>query len=148
MRADPKPLRRVRLRAFVVLLFTFVAGALVGMASERALSADEPARVERSGGAHGPGGQDRRAALADRLDLTPGQRASLDSIVAEDREKAGAILREMRPRLRARYDSTTTAIRAILTPEQQAEFDRYRQERRDRVRLRIKRSNHGRDDEA
>lgn len=131
------PARRTRLLAGALLLATFAAGALVGMASQQVLSANEPDRSEerrdrsRGHSLFGPEGR-----LTQRLGLTEDQRARIDSILAADRQKADSIFDEMKPRLRARYDSTTSALRAVMTPEQQAEFDRYRQERRARAHKR------------
>lgn len=131
---DQRPARRTRLLAAALLLATFAAGALVGMASQQALSANEPERSEerrdrsRGNSLFGPEGR-----LTERLGLTEDQRASIDSILAVERQKADSIFDEMKPRLRARYDSTTSALRGVMTPEQQAEFDLYRQERRERA---------------
>lgn len=137
MTSDQRPVRRTRLLAVALLLATFAAGVLVGMASQQALSANEPAsgeeRRDRSRG-HSLFGPEGR--LTQRLGLTEAQRERIELILAADREKADSIFDEMKPRLRARYDSTTSAIRGVMTPEQQAEFDRYRQERRERHRNR------------
>lgn len=137
MTADTR--RRTRLLAMLVLVATFAAGALVGLASEQVLGADEPERVEMRRG-HGPQRNPfaRQGMLAERLDLTEEQRAEIDSILAADRAKTDSMFREIRPRLRARYDSTTSRIRGVLTAEQQQEFDRYRQERRERFRRRYR----------
>jgi hypothetical protein len=131
--------RRTRLLAGGVLLATFVAGALVGIASQRLLSADEPEAADarrprvRPGEMFGPDG-----VLTRRLDLTEAQRREIEALLEADRCKADSMFREIRPRLRARYDSTTAGIRAVLDPGQQEEFDRYRRERRERMRIRIR----------
>lgn len=65
------------------------------------------------------------------LDLTPVQRARVDSILAARGPRAEAIFNEMEPRLKALMDSTNSQIREILTPEQREKFDEYRDERRD-----------------
>lgn len=149
MTAEIKPGGRTRLRAVTLLLATFAAGALVGVASQQLLSADEPGRAElrreriRDHNPFAPGGE-----LAERLALTEAQRAEIDRIVREDREKADSIFHEMRPRLRARYDSTTAAIRGVMTPEQQAEFDRFRAERRVRIHRRFRDDDNRRPDEG
>lgn len=137
MTADSR--RRTRLLAMLVLFTTFAAGALVGLASEQVLDANEPERVETRRG-RGPHRNPfaRQGMLAERLQLTEEQRAEIESILAADRAKTDSMFREIRPRLRARYDSTTSRIREVLTVEQQEEFDRYRQERRERVRRRYR----------
>ena len=138
MSTDRGRIHRIRLLAFAALVVTFLAGALAGMAYERVLSASEPP-VEKREGRHGSRGAQAFAPdgpLGDRLDLTAEQRAKIERILAEDRTKARAIFREMKPRLRARFDSTTAAVREVLTPEQRVEFERYRAERRAAMRKR------------
>jgi len=135
MSTEPKRVRRLRLLAFAALVVTFLAGTLAGMAYERVLNASEPQGERREG-------HSRRGArafapdgpLGDRLDLTAEQRTKIEAILAEDSVKARQIFREMKPRLRARFDSTTAAVRAVLTPEQREEFERYRAERRAAMR--------------
>lgn len=145
----PGLIRRTRLHAAAVLLATFAAGALVGVASEQILDADEP---ERAGERHvrrterdlfGPDGP-----LTRRLELTEPQRAEIERMLTAERAKTDSVLREMRPRLHARYDSMTARIRGVLTPEQQAEFDRYRDERRERMRRRYRKNDDRRHDEG
>lgn len=147
MSVEKKPGGRTRVLAVALLLATFAAGALVGIASQQVVSADEPGRGERHRDRDhelfAPGGE-----LTERLDLTEAQRVEIQRIVQENREKADSIFKEMRPRLRARYDSTTTAIRGVMTPEQQAEFDRYRAERRERMRKRSGDNDNRRSDEG
>lgn len=149
MSIEGKPGGRARLLAVALLLATFAAGALVGIASQQVLSADEPRSGEQRrdrGRDHDmfrPGGE-----LTERLGLSEAQRVEIERIITENREKADSIFDEMRPRLRARYDSTTAAIRGVMTPEQQAEFDRYRAERRERMHKRSRASDDRRSDEG
>lgn len=121
-------LDRARVLALLSLLVVFVAGGLVGAAAEHARG--ERRFREGPGRRGGPEIFAAQGELAKRLHLTPAQSDSIQKIVARDRAKAEAIFREMRPRLRARFDSTTTAIDAVLTPEQRAEFRKIREERR------------------
>ncbi|MBV9773324.1 MAG: hypothetical protein JO040_05210 [Gemmatimonadetes bacterium] len=120
--------RRARLFALLSLVVVFIAGTLVGAAAEHARG--------RPGGGPGRGGPGRpeifaaQGELAKRLHLTPSQSDSIQKIVTRSRAEADAMFREMRPRLRARFDSTTTAIDAVLTPQQRAEFKRIRDEHR------------------
>jgi Spy/CpxP family protein refolding chaperone len=149
MTARHGPIRRTRLLASVVLVATFAAGALVGVASEQVLDADEPGRAgerhvrrtERD--LFGPDGT-----LTRRLELTEPQRTEIERMLTAERAKTDSILRQMRPRLRARYDSTTARIRGVLTVEQQAEFDRYREERRERMRRTYRNNDDRRQDEG
>ena len=66
----------------------------------------------------------------DRLELTEAQRASVDEILERRRAETEAILESVYPTLRAQVDSANEEIRAVLTPEQQATFDRIREEMR------------------
>lgn len=122
---------RIRTLAVACLLITFAAGALVGAAFERSRG-PETGEMVRRGPRGGPGpavfAPDSR--LAQRLQLTPAQTDSIQKIIARDRARADTLFRQIRPRLRARFDSTMTAVEAVLTPEQRAEFARFREERR------------------
>jgi Spy/CpxP family protein refolding chaperone len=134
MSGDGSRTRRMRLLAIATLLATFLAGAVVGTAVERARGDDAPrerAGMER-GPRRGPGPQIFAAGgeMGDRLGLTAQQRDSIQRILERDRAKADTLFREMRPRLRARFDSTRSAIEAVLTPEQREEFRRIRREQR------------------
>jgi Spy/CpxP family protein refolding chaperone len=68
--------------------------------------------------------------VLDRLSLTEEQRASVDQVMQRRNAETEALLQGMYPRLRAQVDSANVEIRALLTPEQQAEFDRLREEMR------------------
>jgi Spy/CpxP family protein refolding chaperone len=123
-----------------LLLLAFVAGALGGVAADRLLAA-RSARVEPAlsdPGENGPLGRGGAGAifpagvqLARQLNLSPEQRDRIEEILVAERSKADSVLREVRPLLQARYDSSTQAVRAILTPEQRERFDRLRDNRRD-----------------
>jgi hypothetical protein len=64
--------------------------------------------------------------LALSLDLSLAQRAQVDSLFGAQQQAAGAVMREMRPRLDSITDRTQSAMRAILTPEQYRKLDRMR----------------------
>jgi Spy/CpxP family protein refolding chaperone len=123
---------RAALLAGLTLLAVFVAGAAAGAAFERTRApAVQPIAAPVAEGrppifARGP--------WMAQLDLSPAQRDSIQGIVERDRARADTLYREFRPRLSARFDSTTAAIEAVLTPEQRAEWQRIRAERRGRWR--------------
>ncbi len=127
--------RRMRLLAVLSLLVVFVAGALVGAAVERGRhdgpGRDRPPRVARRGP---PPMFAEGSPLAERLKLTPAQRDSIERITERDRVRADSVFRETRRGMRARFDSTITAVEAVLTPEQRAEWQKIRQEMRERDR--------------
>ena len=135
------PRSRMRLMAMAALVVTFVAGALVGVAFERVRTAAEPvqAAVGRGRMALQPRARTfaRGSPVVERLHLSEEQQARIDSILSADRAKAEVMLRQIRPLLQARYDSTTAAIRAVLTPEQRQEFRRLRMERRRQLRRQL-----------
>jgi hypothetical protein len=94
-----------------------------------------PDRGPGRGGPGGPGGMSGRVPLLppgvlDRLSLTEAQRASVDEIIQRRNGLTEAMLREVYPKLRTQVDSANIEIRALLTPDQQAEFDRLREEMR------------------
>lgn len=140
MSGDGSRTRRMRVLAIASLLLTFFAGALVGTAVERARGARSwsppPPGAEPGRGRGGPDIFEAGGPLDDRLRLTPQQRDTIQRIVERDRRKADSLFREMRPRLRARFDSTRTAVEAVLTPQQREEFRRFREEHRERRRRR------------
>lgn len=133
MNGNGSTTRRMRLLAIASLLLTFLAGALVGTAVERARGGRAwapPPGAEAGRPRGGPDIFEAGGPLDDRLRLTPQQRDTIQRIVERDRHKADSLFRQMRPRLRARFDSTRTAIDAVLTPAQREEFRRFREERR------------------
>lgn len=139
MSADGSGSRRMRLLAIASLLLTFLAGALVGTALERARGArpwGPPPGAEPGGPRGRPDIFEAGGPLDDRLRLTPQQRDTIQRIVERDRQKADSLFREMQPRLRARFDSTRAAVEAVLTPQQREEFRRFREEHRERRRRR------------
>lgn len=131
MNDDPSRPRRARLLAALTLLVTFAAGGVVGAAVENA-------RDRMHGPPRGAGREAHFLAaerqLAERLELSPAQRDSIRSIVRHDRALADSIFREMRPRVRARFDSTLSAIEGVLTPAQREEFRKIRDEHHPRHR--------------
>lgn len=124
--------RRMQVVAVLTLLMVFVAGGLVGAAVERGR--------DRGPGRHGPDRPpraDRRgpppmfaegSPVAQRLGLTEAQRDSIESLTTRDRTRADSVFRETRRQMRARFDSTMTAVDAVLTPQQRAEWQQIRQE--------------------
>lgn len=128
--------RRMRLLAVLSLLVVFLAGGLVGAALERGRhhgpGRDGPQRGERRGGP--PPLFAEGSPLAERLQLTPGQRDSIEKITERDRVRADSVFRATRQGMRARFDSTMQAVAAVLTPEQRAEWQKVRQQWQERDR--------------
>jgi hypothetical protein len=63
--------------------------------------------------------------LQRRLDLTPAQQTQLRKILRESRTDAVALRRRMLPGMRGILERTQGEIRAMLTPEQRREFERF-----------------------
>ena len=149
MMVPPVTPARARILALGLLVLAFVAGALGGIAADRLLGsrqAEAAPPAPRGGRPGGPGAGavfPLGAALARQLELTPQQREQIAEILAADRQKADSILRAVRPVLQARYDSTTDAVRAVLTPEQRERFENLRDSRRERMRRRGAREGRG-----
>lgn len=129
---SPASPRRSRLIGMALLVATFAAGMLAGTAFGRVLSAGEPPAPA------GAGCESKRGPhmILDELDLSDVQRARVDSIMKRRRALTDSLWRHDGARIRAAVDSTRAEIRALLTPEQLAEYDRLRAEHRERRRER------------
>jgi Spy/CpxP family protein refolding chaperone len=114
----------------LLLMVTFVAGALVGAAANRVLEA-RPVTALASAPVSA-GCADRDPDIFASLSLTPEQREQVDEVLARRREQADAFWKESGPRLSELMDSTRAEIRVVLTAEQRAEYDRLLAERRER----------------
>ena len=112
MKAGTESLGPVRMQAIVLLLLAFLAGALVGGATERVLL-HRAARVDRAGG---PGG---RAGFYGWLGVSDAQRTQIDAIFAKRRPHLDS-LNAMR---RSAMDSARKEMDAVLTPDQRAKLD-------------------------
>ena len=120
MNATPN---RTRLTGMALLIVTFAAGLLGGTAFSRVLTAREPAaqaQAECEPGKRGP------HSIFDELNLTPAQRARIDSIMARRRERTDALWQQDGARIRAAVDSARAEIRTVLDPRQAAEYERLR----------------------
>lgn len=132
MNAAPYGARRARILGAILLAVVFVGGAFSGAAVDRLIvdgGGERPARVEPCR----DDDRDRdRGHLIDQIDLTPEQRARVDQILERRRTQLDSFWVQARPQLRAIIDATQEEIRAIMTPEQRAQYDRLRAERRAR----------------
>ncbi|MFO7894888.1 MAG: hypothetical protein R6U63_14230 [Longimicrobiales bacterium] len=118
---------RVRLLSFGLLAVTFIAGALAGAAVDRAVNSDS--RVESR---ERQEDNDReRSYIIDRVDMSEGQRATIDSILDLRVHRMRAVWREVGPRLDAITDSTRSEIMDVLTPEQREQYESMLKRRRD-----------------
>lgn len=123
-----------RWRAFGALALVFLAGGGVGWGLGSRFDPD------RDDGPRGRG--PRPGMLLDagpmaRYDLTPAQRARVDSILTARRAQIDAFWRGPGQELRRVLDATAADVRAVLTPAQQAAFDSARAEHQRRMRERF-----------
>ena len=112
MKAGTESLGPVRMQAIVLLLLAFLAGALVGGATERVLL-HHAARVDRAGG---PGA---KPGFYSWLGASDAQRTQIDAIFAKRRPHLDS-LDAMR---RSAMDSARKEMDAVLTPAQRAKLD-------------------------
>ncbi len=124
---------RTRVLGFGLLAVTFLVGALAGTAIDRVAREDAPGAESRDDRQEA-GDRDRRY-IIDRVDMSDVQRAAIDSILERRVRRMRAVWREVEPRLDAITDSARAEIMEVLTPEQEAEYekllDRRRRDRRD-----------------
>jgi Spy/CpxP family protein refolding chaperone len=124
---------RTRLTGMVLLIAVFAAGMLAGTAFDRLLTAGEVGPAEAAACERGGRGPHM---IIDEVDLEPAQRARVQEILDRRRALTDSLWRADGQRIRAAVDSTREEIRAILTPEQRADYDRRREEHERRRRER------------
>jgi hypothetical protein len=120
--------RRPRLLGSVLLILTFLVGALAGAAFQQAVGARE--LDDRSVAAKERDGRVAEGDIFDRIGVSPEQRAEIDRILEHRREELDAFWAEAGPRLRAITEETREEVKALLTPEQRETFNRLRAERK------------------
>jgi len=115
--------------AMMFLLGAFVTGGALGFTADRVIGASHRHEMR--------GRNAYRQKLAEVLDLTPAQRASVDSLMEERHRQIVALYRPVKPQLdsiaivaRVVSDSTHAQIKRLLNPEQQAKFDKMRADAR------------------
>jgi Spy/CpxP family protein refolding chaperone len=131
--------KSARVLGSVLLLVTFVAGALAGAAVERVLRADN---VQPGAAPRGPemrGGSRRLLqdeTFARELGLTTEQRAQIKAIMDRRDEQARKVWHEAEPRLKEVGDATRDEIQKVLSTDQvqklEAEIEKRRAAWRDR----------------
>jgi len=123
-------MQRSKWYALVFLLGAFLSGAAIGFAADRAMG-------------HGRQGRHGTRSPLDRmsrdLNLTPGQRATFDTILENREKQMRQLFAPVRPQLDSLMaigkvigDSTHEQLKRVLAPEQQVKFDKIRAESRRR----------------
>ena len=108
----------------------FLVGVLVGVLGTHAFYLHE---LRQPGGLAAFGTRLLARDLQHRLDLDPRQQAEVEAILKDTRAESAALRREVMPRVLALLDRAHNRIDAVLTPEQRAEFERYRERHRYRL---------------
>ena len=111
--------------ALMFLLGAFLAGGALGFTADRVIDAGHRREMR------GPRGYKQK--MAEELELTAAQQASIDSLMEQKHSQIVALYRPVRPQLdsiaivaRVVSDSTHAQIKRLLNPDQQAKFDRMR----------------------
>ena len=131
---------RTRLTTAVILLVVFGSGVMLGLAADSSLSAELPSDSVEIPSGQADEGEEEAAAeepqterryIYQQVDPNEVQLARIDSVVAELRAERVALDEEYQE-LQARWEAdrreltlaTRNAIKAVLSPEQAAEYQR------------------------
>jgi Spy/CpxP family protein refolding chaperone len=107
--------------ALAFVLGALLVGGVVGFTADRVLGLEEQtARFFTRA--------ELRQRFAERLDLSPPQRAKVDSILDRKRAAMDSLLAPVRPAMKAVSDSTARAIDGVLDARQRAKFAKMRAE--------------------
>lgn len=118
-------------RTSIILYFVlvFACGGVLGVFGQRLYSASTVS-------ANRPRPEEfRKKALAEyqtRLKLSDEQVLKFNALMDETRARVGEVRKQMHPQYEKIHQEQTEKVRAILTPEQSAEYDRMLKEREER----------------
>jgi Spy/CpxP family protein refolding chaperone len=125
-------MQQTKLVAALVIIGAFVAGGAIGVAADRALGPN----------AHEGGPVDSHTfwdRTATEWGLSQAQRSVVDSLMDAQHRKMSALYKPLRPAIdsvdslaRIVRDTTETALRRVLTPDQQKKLDAMRADSRKR----------------
>lgn len=129
---------RAAIALYVGLIFA--SGVVLGVFAQRLYSAQQDA--------HRPGPRNPEAlrkkvvdTFHDRLHLTDAQVQQLNAIMDETRARVDEVRHQNRSLFQKIHEEQDAKFRAILTPEQQVEFDKLQKEREERMREERQRQN-------
>jgi Spy/CpxP family protein refolding chaperone len=105
--------------ALAFLAGALLVGGLLGFTADRVVFGERLCdhRAERGGRL--------RERLATDLDLSPAQRATVDSLLDARDVRVRALFAEVRPAADSLYLETRDHIRQVLTPEQRRQFEEF-----------------------
>ncbi|MGI9140661.1 MAG: hypothetical protein ACR2GJ_06105 [Gemmatimonadaceae bacterium] len=125
-------MHRSKSLAMIFLLGVFLAGGAAGFAANQVAGPEKRCKGDRAS---------YRERFASELGLTASQRRVVDSLMETQRTRVRALYGPVRPQLDSIghsrdsiYEDTQRELKALLTPEQQAKFDRMHREGRSRKR--------------
>ena len=127
--SDASAVWRSRIAVGLLLLMVFGAGMITETWVRRLRAPRMHSMVE---GEHVPFGAERDRVFGEELGMDSLERVRVDSIFARRRVQVDSFWRGPGKSLREIMDSTREEVRAVLTPEQRARFDRRHMERRPR----------------
>jgi len=107
-------------QARLIILATFALGVLTGVLAMN-LFATKPAA--------GNNGQKLVEELAREVKLEPNQRAQVEQILSETRQKYQELQKQVNPQFNEIRQASRARIRSLLTPEQQALYDEWNRQR-------------------
>ena len=131
---------RSRGRAAVLLALMFAAGLAVGLAAERYALHSTVEGEKRE--AHSQGGTTIER-FADELGVTNEQRAEIDPILEDTRERLAEVYARFRPEWKAVVDSARARIESVLTVEQVEEYRALLEEQESKERRRAGKEDSG-----
>ena len=126
-------LSRTTIALYVGLVFA--CGGVVGFFANRLYTAATVTANATSGKAPPTPAEVRKHIVDDlqsRLKLTPDQMQKLNIILDESQAQVIAVHAQMDPQLDAVRQNQITRMKLMLSPDQQSEYDKWRQERIDR----------------
>ena len=126
-------MQRPKQQAIAFLLGAVLVGGVVGFSADRVFRRDDVTIAER------------RKAMYDDLDMTPVQRASMDSLFDARNCQYDAIFRPIQPALDSLRMATREKMNQILTAEQRSRLEQRRRDddaRKDEERKHIQAACH------
>ena len=106
-------MQRSKQQAMMFLLGAVLVGGVVGFSAERVM---RNANKDHSWAA--------RTAMYDDLELTPAQRAAMDSVIDEKNRRVDSLLKPVRPQIDSVRANTRTQFYRIFTPAQREKFEK------------------------
>ena len=105
-------MQRSKQQALMFLLGAVLVGGVLGFSAERVML---HAKQDRSWAA--------RTAMYDDLDLSPAQRAAMDSVIDEKNRRVDSLLKPVKPQIDSVRANARTQFYRIFTTEQRAKFE-------------------------